>query len=152
MYLPAGRLAGSNESPVSPAVEGARFTPFSRPATRFSPLVKPSCRASFSAAVESTGTVISSAFKASFLGVLLWMAWCCFRLPCRENIHGGLSPFLPLRYLSGEPTVAVWTLERPLLRVRPHVDLKSAGASKHLDGWVVLADDANPRMTSWELP
>ena len=151
MYLPAGRLAGSNESPVSPAVEGARFTPFSRPATRFRPLVKASCLGSFSPAVESTstGTVISSAFNASFLGVLLWMAWCCFRLPCRENIHGGLSLFLPLRYLSGEPTVAVWTLERPLLRVRPHVDLKSASAAKHLGA---VADDANPRMTSWELP
>ena len=79
MYLPAGRLAGSNESPVSPAVEGARFTPFSRPATRFGPLARPSCLGSFSD-VDS-GTAASSAFKASFLGVLLWMAWCCFRLP-----------------------------------------------------------------------
>ena len=141
MYLPAGRLAGSNESPVSPAVEGARFTPFSRPATRF--------RLPGSFSDVDSGTIVSSAFKASFLGVLLWMAWCCFRLPCRENIHGGLSLFLPLRYLSGEPTVAVWTLERPLLRVRPHVDLKSAGAAEHLGA---VADDANPRMTSWELP
>lgn len=73
MYLPAGRLAGSNESPVSPAVEGARFTPFSRPATRF--------RLPGSFSDVDSGTIVSSAFKASFLGVLLWMAWCCFRLP-----------------------------------------------------------------------
>ena len=57
--------------------------------------------------------------------------------------------FLLVRYLSGEPTVAIRTLERPFLRVRPHVDLKSAGAAEHLGA---VADDANPRMTSWELP
>ena len=74
MYLPVGRLAGSNESPVSPAVEGARFTPFSRPATRFKPLGKAS-------AEESVGPVVSSAFNVSFFGVLLWIAWCCFKFP-----------------------------------------------------------------------
>lgn len=31
-------------------------------------------------------------------------------------------------------SLTVWALERPLLRVRPHVDLKSAGATKDLGG------------------
>ena len=136
MYLPAGRLAGSNESPVSPLVEGARFTPFSRPLTT---LRLPS----FS---ESTAPV-SSVFKtASFFGELLWMAWCCLRLPCRQNIHGGLWR-LGACYLCGEPTITVGALERSLLRVRPHVDLQPAGTTEHLTG-----DDANLRMTSRELP
>ena len=50
-------------------------------------------------------------------------------------------------YLCGEPTITVGALERPLLRVRPHVDLQPAGTTEHLTG-----DDANLRMTSRELP
>ena len=49
-----------------------------------------------------------------------------------EKIYMVGCGFLLVRYLSGEPTVAIRTLERPFLRVRPHVDFKSASASKHL--------------------
>ena len=77
MYLPAGRLAGSNESPVSPA----RFTPFSLLATRFKP--------SFS----DSATVVSSVFKTSFFGALLWMAWCCFRLPFVVNPDNEINDY-----------------------------------------------------------
>ena len=46
-----------------------------------------------------------------------------------------------------DTSLTVWALERPLLRVRPHVDLQPAGTTEHLTG-----DDANLRMTSRELP